>query len=396
MKKIIFYLLVLANSLVFAYDLKQADFATFCNYVSYHVNKNIVISEEVPTNFSVFMPTDNMTQNDILTAFFTILKSKKLDYKIINNSTILIYKKIQKKEKPKLENFVIRFNYVPKKVLKDYLKNFYSNYKYQIFQNRLLITCTPVDYFKIKTAISHLQNSYKKANINFLITVINNKKAKEIGTDLNIKSPFHSSALFDLVTDTAVVSSSITNNFSAFIKFLNSKGAAETISKPTILLIDSSNYTLESVHSIPYVTKSVTTDKDGNPVTQTDLKYKDVGLKIYIKNVYITDRSIDFDMDIYVESIVSYDNDKPITDTKHFNTHVQLTKKSSGYLIAGLRTVTKISEDSGVPVLKDIPILGILFQKNKKSVEDLSFSFYISTNFFAENTRKTAPREARP
>jgi len=115
MKKIIFYLLVLANSLVFAYDLKQADFATFCNYVSYHVNKNIVISEEVPTNFSVFMPTDNMTQNDILTAFFTMLKSKKLDYKIINNSTILIYKKIQKKEKPKLENFVIRFNYVPKK-----------------------------------------------------------------------------------------------------------------------------------------------------------------------------------------------------------------------------------------------------------------------------------------
>ncbi len=381
MKKIVFFLLILVNS-VFAYDLKQADFATFCNYVSYNVNKNIVISEDVPTNFSVFMPTDNMTNKALLSAFFTILKSKNLDYKIIDNSTFLIYKKHVKKENPKLENFVIRFNFVPKKVLSDYLKNFYSNYKYQIFQNRLLITCPAVDYYKIKTAISHLQNSYKKANINFLITVINNKKAKEIGTNLNIKSPFHSSFLFDLVTDTATVSSSVTNNFSTFIRFLNSKGAAETISKPTILLIDSSNYTLESVHSIPFVTKSVTTDKDGNPVTQTDLKYKDIGLKIYIKNVFITEQSIDFDMDIFVENIISYNQDKPITDTKHFNTHVQLTKKSSGYLIAGLRTVTKINEKSGVPVLKDIPVIGILFQKNKKSVEDLSFSFYISTNYF--------------
>jgi general secretion pathway protein D len=379
-KKIIFYLLIISK--LFTYDLKQADFPTFCNYVSYHIGYNIVISEEVPTNFSVFMPTDNMTIDEMKKSFFTILKSKGLNFKIINK-TILIYKKINKPPiLPKLQNFVIRFNYVPKSVLKNYLINFYPKYKFQIFQNRLLITCTSVDYYKIRTAISNLQSSYKKANINFLITVINNKKAKEIGTDLNFKSPFYSSTLFDLVTDTAVVSSSITNDFSAFIKFLNSKGAAETISKPTILLIDSSNYTLESVHSIPYVTKTVTTDKDGNPVTQSDLKYKDVGLKIYIKNVYITDRSIDFDMDIYVESIVSYDNDKPITDTKHFNTHVQLTKKSSGYLIAGLRTVTKINEESGVPLLKDIPVVGILFQKNKKSIEDLSFSFFISTDYF--------------
>ena len=92
-------------------------------------------------------------------------------------------------------------------------------------------------------------------------------------------------------------------------------------------------------------------------------------------------------MDIYVESIVSYDNDKPITDTKHFNTHVQLTKKSSGYLIAGLRTVTKINEESGVPLLKDIPVVGILFQKIKKSIEDLSFSFYISTDYFRKGLK---------
>jgi type II secretory pathway component GspD/PulD (secretin) len=87
-------------------------------------------------------------------------------------------------------------------------------------------------------------------------------------------------------------------------------------------------------------------------------------------------------MDIFIESIVSYNDNSPITDTKHFNTHVQLTKKSSSYLIAGLRTVTKINDENGVPVLKDIPVIGILFQKNKKSVEDLSFSFYISTDYF--------------
>ena len=93
MKKIIFYLLIISK--LFTYDLKQADFATFCNYVSYHIGYNIVISEEVPTNFSVFMPTDNMTTDEMKNTFFTILKSKGLNFKIINK-TILIYKKINK------------------------------------------------------------------------------------------------------------------------------------------------------------------------------------------------------------------------------------------------------------------------------------------------------------
>jgi len=260
--------------------------------------------------------------------------------------------------------------------------NFYPNYKFQIFQNRFIITCTKEDYQKILYSISKIQSSYKKANINFLITVINNKKAKELDNSLTIKSPFHNSALFDLVTDTASVSSSITNKFTSFIKFLNSKNVAQTISKPTIFLIDSSDYTLESVHSIPYVTKTVSVDKDGNPVTQSDLQYKDVGLKIYIKNVYITDKNIDFDMDIYIENIISYVDNKPITDTKHFNTHIQLSKKSSNYLIAGLRSVTKIHQENKIPGLGDIPFIGLLFKNKKDSVEDLSFTFYISTNYF--------------
>ena len=280
MNRMVLLCLLVVN--LFSYDLKKADFATFCNYVSYHTNKNIVISQEVPTNFSVFMPMDNMTSKEMLDSFFIILKSQNLNYKIIDN-TILVYKKLPKKEiSPKLEDFVIRFDYIPKKIIASYLTNFYPNYKFQIFQNRFIITCTKKDYQKILYSISKIQSSYKKANINFLITVIDNKKAKELDNSLTIKSPFHHSSLFDLVTDTASVSSSITNKFTSFIKFLNSKNVAQTISKPTISLIDSSDYTLESVHSIPYVTKTVSVDKDGNPVTQSDLQYKDIGLKIYI------------------------------------------------------------------------------------------------------------------
>jgi len=390
MKKIIIVLFLLINS--FSYDLKKVDFATFCNYVSYHINKNIVVSEEVPTNFSVFMPVDNMTSGEMLQAFYAILESKGLNYKIIKN-TILIYKK--KKESPQLNTYIIRFNYIPKKVIKTYLKTFYPNYKFQIFQNRFIITCTQKDYFNILLAVSKFQNTYKKANVNFLITVIDNKKAKELGTDINIKSPLRKSVFFDLVTDTAVVSSSVTQDFTTFIKFLNSKGVAETISKPTILLIDSSDYTLESVHSVPYITKSVTVDKDGNPVTQSDLQYKDIGLKIYIKNVFITKENIDFDMDIYIQNIVAYTNDNsPVIDTKHFNTHVQLSKKNSHYLIAGLRSVTKLKDNQKVPVLGDIPFLGLLFQKEKSSIEDLSFTFYISTDYFKTQNLPTA--EERP
>lgn len=385
MKKILTILLFLSFS--FSYDLKKADFSTFCNYVSFHIGKNIVISEEVKTNFSVFMPNDDMKPSEIRRAFFTILKSKNLNYKIIDN-TILVYKKTQLK----LPTYVIRFNYIPSSVISTYIKNFYPGVKFQIFQNKLLITCNYSQYHDIKLSISKLQNSYKKAQVNFLITVINNKKAKELGSNLSVKSPFHNSVFFDLVTDTATISSSLPYDFSTFIRFLNQKGVAETISKPTINLIDSHDYSLESVHNIPYTEKTVTVDKDGNPVTQTDIKYKDIGLKIYIKNVYITEKNIDFDMDIYIQNIVSMVNNNPITDTKHFNTHIQLTKDNPNYIIAGLRSVTKLSDKTKIPVLGDIPVIGLLFQSKKESVEDLSFSFYISTSFFKNAMPKPEER----
>jgi len=401
MKKIIIILAFLISSL-FSFDVKQVDFATYCYYMSFMIDKNIILADDVPSSISVYMPKDEMSKKEAFKSLLTIINSKKLHYKIVDN-TMIIYKSSE--YQPVLKQFVIKFNYIKKEVLTNYLKSFFPNVKYQIFQNRLIIFSTFKQYKSIKKAIDSLQSSFKKAPVNFIISVINNKKAKEYGVNLNIKSPFKN--LIELVTDTTVVNSTFSDDFSSFIKFLNSKGLSETLSKPTITLIDSSDYTLESVHSIPYITKSVTINKDGLPVTQTDLKYKDIGLKIYIKNVFITEDNIDFDMDIYIENIVSFENDQPITDTKHFNTHVQLTPQKPYYLIAGLRSVTKLTDKSAVPGLQSIPMLGYLFKNEKVSVEDLSFTFYISTQYFKnllinnvlkqiEENAKRQTREERP
>ena len=372
---------------LFSYDLKKADFVTFCNYVSYTIGKNIIISQGVPTSFSVFMPTDEMTVSDLEKNFFIILKSKGLDYKLTQN-TILIYKNDVNLSKLKLYSSVIRFTFVPKKVISNYLKLYYPGVKFVIFQNRLLVTSTKKNIKRIKYLISNLVSSYLQAKINFLITVLDNKKAKQIGSNLSLKNPFRH-LLFSITSDSVSISKTLPSGgyFSSFLTFLNSKGISQTISKPTLNLIDGSNYTLESVHNIPYVEKTVSVDKDGNPVTQTQIKYKDIGLKIYIKNVYITNSNIDFDIDIYVQNIISLDKNIPVIDTKHFNTHIELTKAHSNYLLAGLRSVTKISNSSNVPVLSKIPFFGLLFKNKKSNIEDLSFAFYISTNFFKRSEK---------
>ena len=372
---------------LFSYDLKKANFVTFCNYVSYTINKNIIISQGVPTSFSVFMPTDNMSPSVLQKNFFIILKSKGLHYKITNN-TILVYKNDVNLSKPPIFSSVIRFTFVPKAVISKYLKLYYPGVKFVIFQNRLIVTSTKDNIKKIKYLIKNLMSSYLQAKINFLITVLDNKKAKQVGSSLSIKNPFKH-LLFSIVSDSVSVSNTLPSGgyFSSFLTFLNSKGISQTISKPTLNLIDGSNYTLESVHNIPYVEKTISVDKDGNPITQTQIKYKDIGLKIYIKNVYITKNNIDFDMDIYVQNIISLDKNIPVTDTKHFNTHIELTKKNSSYLLAGLRSVTKISNSSNVPLLSRLPLIGLLFKDKKSDIEDLSFAFYISTNFFKRSER---------
>ncbi|EDM22856.1 type II secretion system protein GspD [Caminibacter mediatlanticus] len=318
-----------------------------------------------------------MSKEDLRKSFIYVLRSQGLKFKSYGN-TWFIYK-----PKELLSNFLIKFNYIPKNVISNYLKKNYPNVKFQIFQNRLLLNTTYSNYFFIKNFINNLDSSYKLANINFLITAVNNNKARKLGVKLDFNNPFKN-ILLNIVTDTATISTLPSGvNFQSFINFLNSKNIAQTIDKPTLRLIDSHNYVLESVHSIPFTETSVTIDKNGNPVTKTDLKYKDIGLKIYIKNVFISKNSIDFDLDIYVQNIVSIlQNNQPVVDTKHFNTHIQLTKKNCSYLIAGLRSVSTISQNKKVPVLGDLPFVGLLFRSSDKSVQDLSFSFYISTNYW--------------
>ncbi|EDM22857.1 hypothetical protein CMTB2_04102 [Caminibacter mediatlanticus TB-2] len=54
MKKIIIALCLFLINL-YSFDLKKSDFATFCNFISYSLNKNIVIAKDVDTKFSVFI-----------------------------------------------------------------------------------------------------------------------------------------------------------------------------------------------------------------------------------------------------------------------------------------------------------------------------------------------------
>jgi type II secretory pathway component GspD/PulD (secretin) len=124
----------------FSYDLKKVDFSTFTQYVSYHIGKNIILSEGVPTNFSVFMPDDNMSKKEMQRMYLSILRSKNLAYKITKD-TILVYKKAPLK----LPTYVITFNFIPKSVLSNFLKSNYPNVKFSIFQNKLLLTCNKVD-----------------------------------------------------------------------------------------------------------------------------------------------------------------------------------------------------------------------------------------------------------
>ena len=378
MRLIILILFLIIN--LFAYDLKKVDFATFCNYVSYTLNKNIIISQGVNTSFSVFMPYDKMSPSVLLKNFFLILKSKNLSYRLSGN-TILVFKTF--KIKPNLYTFLIPFVFVPKSVVSKSIKTFFPNLKFVIFNNRLIIFTTPHKYYIIKKYLNSLMSSYLEAKVNFLIVVIDNKRASQLTSDLSLKNPFRH-LLLSLVSSSVSVLSSLPNpyQFTLLLKILNSKNLAQTISKPSLDLIEGSNYTLESVHNIPYVKKIVTVNQNGNPITQSQVDYKNIGLKIYIKNVYITSTNIDFDMDIYVQNVISFSNNVPVIDTKHLNTHIQLTKKHHTYLLAGLRSVTKISSNSNVPLLSKLPFFGMFFKDHKSNVEDLSFAFYISTNFF--------------
>ena len=148
--------------------------------------------------------------------------------------------------------------------------------------------------------------------------------------------------------------------------FKNNDGAS-MISEPSILCVNNRESSLYSGKTQSILSQSATpTSTTG--MTQNSFTREDIGLSLKVKPRISADEKVSLEVKVILEDVVGGTIGQPTTTKSEVET-VSIVTNGETVIISGLAREKSINNTSKIPILGDIPILGIPFRHVSKDKE---------------------------
>lgn len=152
------------------------------------------------------------------------------------------------------------------------------------------------------------------------------------------------------------------HNFLALIDLLESKGYLKILMNPTLEVVNGKTAMVSSSQHVPLQQIS-TIINIGNPFAETRTEYIDVVDSLKITPHVFADGYIGLETDILLGSKLTPEGVKqmPIITKREIENKENRIRQGESLVIGGIRKTEERDVVRGVPLLKDIPLLGFLF-----------------------------------
>jgi general secretion pathway protein D len=343
---------------------------------STYVKVPVVLDRNIDNTIYIYTQTPlnrdniNVILNDVLSA--NGLKLVKYDtyYRL---SVVIAEKSLYR---------IIKINYLDDKQIKTILA--YHKQEYIYLDNKLMFTSLKNQYLEILNSLKSfdIPPIQKKMRITVLETNIN--KLKEYGVKYNLSDISSNMWNVSLGNINANLSPTAAQSFGIELKALVTDGITKIVTNPVMTLRDRELSQFNITRTIPVVTGSTSQGNNEEDTKTTEsLEYKSFGIKVDVTPVMLVDKnSTDLDLQLKLQDIISNYNNKPETSDKILVQKV-IIPDSTVYILSGFKKTLKVTNDEGVPFLKDIPYLGYFFKW--VSNEDIEISLQIIIEIFEEN-----------
>lgn len=251
--------------------------------------------------------------------------------------------------------------------------------------NSLIIIANDELFRSLEGTIRSLDLIRQQVYVKARIIEISETKAKELGVKYGLSGgKIGSSGLYTFDTslgDGSVSAISLDSALAAAVSLptlqsgialganialLNSNGAANVLSEPSILCIDNQESSI-------YVgkTKSISsgTTLTGTGLTQENYTRQDIGLTLKIKPRLSNDNKVLLGVSAKLEDIEEGSGTTLPTTTKREVITSAIVNNGESVIVGGLIKEKNDRVDSKVPFLGDIPVLGNLFQNHKNTAD---------------------------
>ena len=262
--------------------------------------------------------------------------------------------------------------------------------------NSLVITALPRDYEILEDVIRKLDIRRAQVLIEALIAEVTLDKLSELGTELatwdesvegskravggttyDLRSEFEQGVLSG-----GVLGVMKGEQIGAIINYYKKDSDFNILSSPYLFTRDNERAEILIGENVPYVTQSRITETDAaNPTVIKTYDYKDVGIKLEITPHISPGGFVRLEVYELIEKLTE-SSDTPTTIKREIQNTVEVKNKST-VVIGGLIRDNKERVVQKVPLLGDIPILGLLFRRNKEIVEKTSLLILITPHVIA-------------
>jgi general secretion pathway protein D len=175
------------------------------------------------------------------------------------------------------------------------------------------------------------------------------------------------------------------DKFVALLQAFASDSKVKIIANPILITSDNKEANIAITEDIPIASSSIATPTAGQPLTQSTIEYRSVGIKLGIIPKINSDNFVNMKIDQEISgqgpSVPTGVSGDIITSTPSFTTRTVKTEvvlKDNHVLVMGGLIRTRTEETvQGVPFLMDIPWLGKLFSTRLNTTEQTELMLFI-------------------
>lgn len=160
------------------------------------------------------------------------------------------------------------------------------------------------------------------------------------------------------------------DDYTFLIEALETVGDTNILSSPSITSLNNEEAKILVGSTEPYVTTTTTTPASGPTVTAETVNFIDVGVKLYVTPTIHKDDFITLRVKPEVSSVVKTlttgnNNVIPVVETSEAEAVVRI-KDSVTLVIGGLIKEEQIDKVNKIPLLGDVPLLGLAFRNSDR------------------------------
>ncbi|MEE9371304.1 MAG: secretin N-terminal domain-containing protein [Sedimentisphaerales bacterium] len=257
--------------------------------------------------------------------------------------------------------------------------------------NSIVVTDTASNLEQIRQAISRLDTKAPQVMVEVLIVNVKLTDELKMGVDwtkLGTSKNFFTQGLN--ITGSAnpfgkVTFSSTPGNWSiqGLIDFIETNKDVRILANPKVLVLNNHTATIDSIEEIPY--KELSETSAGGSIGT--VSFKEAGIKLQVTPQITNDGYIIMhvkpEQSAQTGTFTIENSETPVIETRRTDTTLRV-KDGQTIIIGGLRKSEPSVVESKIPILGDIPLIGMLFRKVDIDIIESELGVFITPHIYTD------------